>query len=290
MSDEFYDVGRQALRRDGVRALDTLGLWDLLSQRRPQHAGHDAVLALFRAHGRELAGTHALGALLAQPYADEVGFAPGEVVAAVPRGARAILVGDLERRSVLLDRGEDGVTVVAPEQLTLRRIDIPGRLALAEVDARVQLRTTDLGRLALAAEILGAAEGAVQLALDHARSREQFGEPIGRFQAVRHLLALARTDCVAIEAVLDLPTLPAEVVKALAGRNGRRACERALQVLGGVGFTAELDHHHFHSRVLALDALLGTSADLTADLGSRVRESGSTPAYAAAARTVLSRG
>lgn len=51
-------------------------------------------------------------------------------------------------------------------------------------------------------------------------------------------------------------------------RNGRRACERALQVLGGIGFTAEHDHHHFHSRIFALDALLGTSADLTHQLGS----------------------
>lgn len=72
------------------------------------------------------------------------------------------------------------------------------------------------------------------------------------------------------------------MVKALAGRNGRRACERALQVLGGIGFTAEHGHHHLHSRVLALDALLGTSAQLTDGLGARVRGAGTNPGFTAA--------
>jgi alkylation response protein AidB-like acyl-CoA dehydrogenase len=107
----------------------------------------------------------------------------------------------------------------------------------------------------------------------------QFGQPIGTFQAVRHLLAWAVADCRAVEAVADVArdrdaAVPArydEIVKALAGRNGKRACERSLQVLGGIGFTAELDHHHFHSRVLALDGLLGTSAELTTALGAWIR-------------------
>ena len=73
----------------------------------------------------------------------------------------------------------------------------------------------------------------------------------------------------------------ATVAKALAGRNGRRTCERAQQVLGGIGFTAEHDHHHFHSRVLALDGLLGASAALTRQLGAELRSNGD-PGFAAA--------
>jgi alkylation response protein AidB-like acyl-CoA dehydrogenase len=118
------------------------------------------------------------------------------------------------------------------------------------------------------------------LAVEHAQAREQFGQPIATFQAVRHLLAWATTDCTALErvaaeaVVLDeaAPQRYGDIAKALAGRNGRRACERALQVLGAIGFTAEHTHHHFHSRVLALDSLLGTSADLTHDLGRWLRE------------------
>jgi alkylation response protein AidB-like acyl-CoA dehydrogenase len=123
------------------------------------------------------------------------------------------------------------------------------------------------------------------VAVEHARTREQFGRPIGTFQAVRHLLALATTDCTAVESVAALavkldsgaPAGYGAITKALAGRNGRRACERALQVLGAIGFTAEHSHHHFHSRVLALDSLLGTSAELSRELGSRLREGRSDP-------------
>ena len=71
-------------------------------------------------------------------------------------------------------------------------------------------------------------------------------------------------------------------MKALAGRNGRRACERSLQVLGGIGFTAEHAHHHHHSRVLLLDSLLGTSAELSHDLGAWLRTAGRDPGFARA--------
>lgn len=139
-------------------------------------------------------------------------------------------------------------------------------------------------------EILGAAERVLEIGTEYASDRDQFGQPIGSFQAVRHMLAWGRTDCIAVEAVayrairLDTsaPQQFGQVLKALAGRNGRRACERALQVLGGIGFTAEHDHHHFHSRILALDALLGTSADLTHQLGTDLRTTGDHPGFPAA--------
>ena len=107
---------------------------------------------------------------------------------------------------------------------------------------------------------------------------------------MRHLLAWAKTDCAALESVIrkahllvaDPPDRFDEVVKATAGRNGRRACERSLQVLGGIGFTAEHDHHHLHSRVLQLDSLLGTSAELTAGLGAWLRTAGADPRFASA--------
>jgi alkylation response protein AidB-like acyl-CoA dehydrogenase len=107
---------------------------------------------------------------------------------------------------------------------------------------------------------------------------------------VRHLLAWALTDCAAVEAVADAalrldtesPARFDEVVKALAGRNGRRACERTLQVLGAIGFTAEFDHHHHHSRVLTLDSVLGSSTELTVELGASLREGRADPGIAGA--------
>src|SRR5579863_8689405 len=126
--------------------------------------------------------------------------------------------------------------------------------------------------------MLGAAESALSTACEYAASRHQFGQPIGRFQAVRHILAAARTDCAAIEALIDQAvalgtSAPAgfdQVVKAVAGRNSRRACQNSLQTLGAIGFTLEHHHHRWHLRVLALDAMLGSAAHLAAEMAETV--------------------
>ncbi len=269
-----------------------------------------AVFALFRAQGRTLASSTALGGLLAQPYMDATGEVPGSVVGTVlrhspRRGEVRVVVGDVGGGCLLIDRPGHGAWIAERDHVELHPIDVAGGLVLHDVEVDLSHwkasigesdacvargRSVFLGRIAAALEILGAAEKAVELAVEHASNREQFGQPIGTFQAVRHLLAWAWTDCVALEGViaeavvLDAAAPPGygEVVKALAGRNGRRACERALQVLGGIGFSAEHDHHHFHSRVLVMDALLGTSADLTHDLGRRLRTLGAVPGLPAA--------
>ena len=307
---EFLTTALRALESsDGAVALDSLGWWDLLPELDDVDA-RTAVFALFRAQGRTLASSAALGALLAQPYVEATGGAPGAVVATAVRqsprqGAVRVVVGDVGGRALLVDRVGYGAAIVDRGKAELHPIDVPGGLVLHEVeldpaeweasiseaDAFVaRRRSTYLGRIAASLEILGAAESAVEMSVQYAGDRRQFGSPIGTFQAIRHLLALARTDCVAVEHVvaeavrLDdaAPPMYGEVVKALAGRNGRRACERALQVLGGIGFTAEHDHHRFHSRVLAMDALLGTSAELTHDLGHRLRTTGADPGFPAA--------
>ena len=304
---QFVRTARDVLRADpSATALTTLDWWSLLDQLDDREA-RVAAFALFRAHGRELATTPALGALVAAPYLAALGAEAGSAVAAISSAAlhgpasdgALLVVGDVSGRRLLVDRPSSGVSIVEPEDAILHPLDLPGRLQLAVLDTRsrgvavdpadlalVRRRSTALGRIALADEMLGAAEGAVALAVAYAGVREQFGEPIGRFQAVRHLLAWAHTDCVAIAAVVRRAVLLGDagdeidtgsdsvIAKALAGRNGRVACERAMQVLGGIAFTAEHDHHHHHSRVLALDGLLGTSADLTLQLGGWLRSAG----------------
>ena len=299
-ADEFLRAATHALRgSDASDALDALGWWQLLDDLTDVES-RTAVFALFRAEGRELAGTPALGGLMAQPYRPLLDGAPGPVVATIPResprrGRVAVVVGDPAGARLLVDRPGWGAWVGEAADLDLRAVDPPGRLVVHEVSvdgmrweatisdadaASVRDRSVFLGRVAVALEILGAAEGALALAVEHAQAREQFGQPIARFQAVRHLLAWATTDCTAVDRVateavaLDTsaPARYGEMTKALAGRNGRRACERALQVLGAIGFTAEHGHHHFHSRVLALDSLLGASAALTRELGTWRRE------------------
>jgi hypothetical protein len=307
--NEFLAAAVQAVRGSGPDPLDVLGWWELTPHLEDPDA-RAATFAVFRAQGRELGSSPALGGLLAQPFLARSTFGPGTAVAAVRRVSKRrgpiwVLVGETASRLILLDEPGRGTYVLEPDAVELDPIDVPGRLvvhevhvdvdrhepAVAEGDAEeAREQSAYLGRVALAEEILGAAERAVDIAVQYACDREQFGQPIGRFQAVRHLLARASTDCVAVDGVIahallllnDPPIRYGEVVKALAGRNGRRACQHSLQVLGGIGFTAEHVHHHHYSRVLLLDSLLGSSAELTHDLGTWFRTSGNDPRHTTA--------
>lgn len=305
--DEFLAVASTAvLQSDGAAALDQLGWWELLGAL-DDPASRQAVLALFRAQGRHLSSSSALSGIVAAPLLDAAGLAPGSAIAAIARrsarrGPVWALVGDGGGRPIVFAGSDGDARLVEPDAVELVPVEVPGHLTVHEVSvpagagetlavpASARVQGIVLGRLAAAHEMLGAAERAVEIAVEYAGDREQFGQPIGAFQAVRHLLAWARTDCVAVEAVAgeavarlaDLPPRFDEVTKAIAGRNGRRACERSLQVLGGIGFTAEHVHHHHHSRVLVLDALLGSSSELTRSLGEWLRTTGEVPSYPAA--------
>ena len=308
--DEFLGAAVQAMRAEhGDGALESLTWWELLPDLSDDEIA-GATIGALRAQGRELADTPALGALLAQPYVEAMGLAPGACVAAIARRSRSrgdvwVVLGNTGDRPVLFDVPGAGAHVVDAGPLERTPIELAGRLSVAEVvvdldgrasalpeeaAAAVRARATYLARVGAAAEILGAAEQVLGMAVEYSAQREQFGRPIGTFQALRHLLSWGATDLVAVDAAVrravelraDPPANLDLAVKALAGRNGRRACDRALQTFGGIGFTAEHDHHHFHSRVLVLDALLGSSAELTHQLGTWLRTTGTDPQYPAA--------
>ncbi|MFF3059134.1 acyl-CoA dehydrogenase family protein [Streptomyces sp. NPDC057909] len=104
------------------------------------------------------------------------------------------------------------------------------------------------GTLLSAAEQLGSAARTIEMAVQHARGREQFGSPIGAFQAVKHLCAqmlvraeLARAAVYAAAVTAD----PVEIAgaKLLADEAAVRNARDCLQVHGGMGFTWEADVH-----------------------------------------------
>ncbi len=130
-----------------------------------------------------------------------------------------------------------------------------------------------VGRLAVAHELVGAGRAMLTLARDHALERVQFGRPIAGFQAVRHRLAdafvaLEQADA-ALAAAWEMPTTTAATVaKALAGRAASTVARHTQQVLAGVGFTTDHPFHRYLRRVVVLDQLLGSSRDLTIQLGT----------------------
>jgi Acyl-CoA dehydrogenase, C-terminal domain len=129
-----------------------------------------------------------------------------------------------------------------------------------------------LAQVALGYELVGAARTMLELARDHALNRVQFGQPIGRFQAVRHrladtLVAIEAADAVLAAAGEDPSPQLSAAAKALSGRGARTAGHHCQQVLAGIGFTAEHPFHRYLRRVLILDQLFGTSRSLTETLG-----------------------
>jgi alkylation response protein AidB-like acyl-CoA dehydrogenase len=119
------------------------------------------------------------------------------------------------------------------------------------------------------ADLLGVMEGVLDTTTEYAKEREQYGVPIGSFQAVQHLLAEARvlvegSISVAQYAAWAVDALPAvealeagSVAKAYCARAARTVCETAVQVHGGIGNTWECFVHVYLRRALLSSALLG---------------------------------
>jgi hypothetical protein len=129
-----------------------------------------------------------------------------------------------------------------------------------------------LAQLAVGHELVGAARTMLELARRHALERVQFGQPISRFQAVRHRLAETLVAIESASTVLgaaweDGSPRTAAVAKALAGRGARTAARHCQQVLAGIGFTTEHEFHRYARRALVLDELFGSSRSLTRELG-----------------------
>jgi alkylation response protein AidB-like acyl-CoA dehydrogenase len=123
---------------------------------------------------------------------------------------------------------------------------------------------------ALAAEAVGVAAQAVDLTVEHARQREQFGKAIGSFQAVSHQIAdaymetenarsLAMWAAASIDGGEPDARLAAETAAAFASAAAIHACERAIQVHGGIGFSWEHVLHRYYKRARWISAYLDGS-------------------------------
>jgi short-chain 2-methylacyl-CoA dehydrogenase len=131
------------------------------------------------------------------------------------------------------------------------------------------LEILDGGRISVAALGLGAAQGAYEMSLAYAREREQFGRPIGRFQAIQFKLADMATE---IEAARNLVykaawlkdmdrdfAQVAAMAKLYTGELSRRVCSEAVQIHGGYGFMDEYPVSRFYRDKKVLEIGEGTN-------------------------------
>ena len=150
--------------------------------------------------------------------------------------------------------------------------DVPGRLLGEEGTAPAVLaRVLDEAAIALACEMIGGARTLLEMSLEYAGLRMQFGRLIGSFQAIKHKCAdrlleielAAAAACYAAAAVDDEdPELAAlaSAAKALAADAYMHMAEDAIQIHGGIGFTWDHDAHLWYRRAKSSEVLFGTPA------------------------------
>ncbi len=228
--------------------------------------GADEVRALPDGDGYRLDGT-------VRPVVDAVGCDHWLVTARASDGLVQFLV----------DPGAPGVEVAALESLDLTRrstavvlrgvrVDRAGVLAVPgpAVAAQVERQALSAAVL-LAAESVGAMHQEFTLALEYAKTRIAFGRPIGSFQAVKHQLAdlslaLEMAKGLVAAAATSLGAGQADggelahAAKVFVAERGIDLAHGCFQILGGIGYTWEHDHHLFMRR-LAADAVAFGSAD-----------------------------
>lgn len=187
------------------------------------------------------------------------------VLAAASPAGPVWLAVDAAALTVRTHRSADPTRPTA--EVTARAAHVPADRVLAVDSATVR----DLAATVLAADACGTAAWALHTATEHAKTREQFGRPIGRFQGVKHLCAdmllrveQARALTWDAARAADDPDLPDDVrglVTALAAGTALDAaysCAKdCVQILGGIGFTWEHDAHLYLRRAVVARQLLG---------------------------------
>jgi alkylation response protein AidB-like acyl-CoA dehydrogenase len=155
--------------------------------------------------------------------------------------------------------------------ITLDHVEVHAeRVLLASRSDGVEIqRAMDEAITAMALSVVGTCRVIFETTLDYAKVREQFGKPIGSFQALKHrfanmYLALEKASSLAYFAALTIAedderrTMAASMAKAAASDCQRLLVTDGLQLHGGIGFTWENDLHFWLKRAKAADVMFGT--------------------------------
>jgi alkylation response protein AidB-like acyl-CoA dehydrogenase len=273
-----------------------IGEMGVFSLRRDGFDNRSAVL-VFEELGRGLVPGPLVATHLAAGLID--GAAEGTaIVSMLEEGTGPTLVEHAAQATDLIRFADGVVERIDPASLTLGTVDRPldaltpvWIIADGEGIVGTPLSVGDAGALRLAGTVftaamqVGVAAAALELATAYAMEREQFGRPIGSFQAVKHMLAemfvksdVARSAVHAAACALDGasdddPVRAASVAKVTAGDAALFCGKTGIQVHGGMGFTWEVHAQRYWKRAVVLDNELGTAehhAQLVAGMiGSR---------------------
>jgi alkylation response protein AidB-like acyl-CoA dehydrogenase len=188
------------------------------------------------------------------------------------RGITALLI---ERETPGFRAGKEeeklGIHATACTELSFADCEVPveNRLGAEGEGYKIALATLDGGRIGIASQALGIAQGAFEQAVSYARQREAFGRPIADFQAIRFMLADMATE---IEAARLLArqaawkqdrgerfSLEASIAKLFASEMATRVTHKALQIHGGYGYSREYPVERMYRDARITEIYEGTS-------------------------------
>ncbi len=193
------------------------------------------------------------------------------------------LVADADVAQLLLLQRGDEVHALEPGQATITaqpandpsrrlfKVDFDGsgtRVADGEAGRKLWAAALDRGTLACAAQLLGVTDQLITMAAEYAEQRQQFGKPIGSFQAVKHMLADCKVKLEYARPVVHRAAhsvarsvrdraLHVSMAKVSAADAAHFASRQALQVHGALGYTWEQDLHIWMRRAWSLDQAWG---------------------------------
>ena len=183
---------------------------------------------------------------------------------------------------VLVDAADPGVRTTALEtmdqtrklsEVQLRDVTVPKSRVIGEPGegAAILERLATRAKAGLAAEMCGGAARVLDMCVDYAKVREQFGRPIGSFQAIQHKCATMLVEIESARSAAyyaawavgsDAPdaALAAAMAKAYASDAFRHVAAEGIQIHGGIGFTWEHDMHVYFKRAKSSEVSFGDAA------------------------------
>jgi butyryl-CoA dehydrogenase len=156
-------------------------------------------------------------------------------------------------------------------EIVLDECEVPKENLLGEATGgfKTFMKTLEGGRISIGAMAVGIAQGALDEATTYAKDREQFGKPIARFQAIQHMLATIATETHAARLMVYHASklkdagkpfrTEGSMAKLFASEMATRACDKALQIHGGYGYTKEYPVERMYRDVKLTEIGEGTS-------------------------------
>lgn len=211
--------------------------------------------------------------------------ATAEVIIVVARSGDELILLPVEREAanlqIMATPGLDQTRKLYTIEFNNVAVPIANALAFTTKSEEALAAATDVAIVALCAEMLGVMQWTLETTVEYAKTRQQFGKPIGAYQAVQHqcadmfLLTESARSAVYYAAWAVAENDPAArlavaIAKAYASDAAREVGNRGVQVHGGIGFTWEHHLHLYYKRAKSAEIMFGDANYHRAEIARRV--------------------